>query len=149
MLAKTPRGKIWRKRKEGLHPDCTAKGAHTGSGGKVLEMFVAISYGKGVIFCEEYEQYNGDYFANFIRTNFSKIFQASRKRHSKLFVQDNCPIQNCAKARKALKDIRAFVVRLVFSHTLVDSLDMADAALPIRLLISASRDRLLEIVEPR
>ena len=105
--AKTPRGKIWRKRKEGLHPDCTAKGAHTESGGKVLKMFMAISYGKGVIFCEEYEQYNGDYFANFIRRNFSKMFRASGKRHSKLFVQDNCPIQNCAKARKALKDIRA------------------------------------------
>ena len=60
-----------------------------------------------MIFCEEYEQYDGDYFANFIRRNFSKMFRASRKRNSTLFVQDNCPIQSCAKARKALKDIRA------------------------------------------
>ena len=49
--AKTPRGKIWRKRNEGLNPLCTAKGCHTGSGGKVAKMFVAICYGKGVIFC--------------------------------------------------------------------------------------------------
>ena len=37
--AKTPRGKIWRKRNEGLNPLCTAKGCHTGSGGKVAKMF--------------------------------------------------------------------------------------------------------------
>jgi len=33
--AKTPRGKIWRKRNEGLNPLCTAKGCHTVSGGKL------------------------------------------------------------------------------------------------------------------
>ena len=84
--AKTPRGKIWRKRNEGLNPLCTAKGCHTGSGGKVVTMFVAICYGKGVIFCEQYEKCDGDYFANFIRRNFRKLFRASGKMHSRLFV---------------------------------------------------------------
>ena len=32
------------------------------------------------------------------------MFQKSG-RCSKLFVQDNCPILNCAKARKALKEV--------------------------------------------
>ena len=32
------------------------------------------------------------------------MFQKSGKC-SKLFVQDNCPILNCAKARKALKEV--------------------------------------------
>ena len=35
------------------------KGSHTGSGGKVVKMFVAISYGKGVTFCEQYEKCDG------------------------------------------------------------------------------------------
>ena len=85
--AKTPRGKIWRKRNEGLNPLCTAKGCHTGSGGKVAKMFVAICYGKEVIFCEQYEKCDGDYFANFIRRNFRKLFRASGKMHSRLFVR--------------------------------------------------------------
>ena len=104
--AKTPRGKIWRKWNEGLNRLRTANGCHTGSGGKVVKMFVAISYRKGVIFCE-YEKCDRDYFANFIRRNFRKLFRASGKMHSRLFVQDKCPIQNCAKAWLALKAVGA------------------------------------------
>ena len=48
--ARAPKGKIWRKRKEGL--SVTAKGKHVGSGGRVVKMIVAISSGKGVIYCE-------------------------------------------------------------------------------------------------
>jgi len=71
-------------------------------------MFVAISYGKGVIFCEQYERCHGDYFANFIRRSFRKLFRANGKMHSRLFVQDSCPIQDqCAKARLALKAVGA------------------------------------------
>ena len=66
-------------------------------------MIVAISYGKGVIYCEQYEILDGNYYADFIRRNFQNMFEKSRKC-SKLFVQDNCPILNCAKARKALKE---------------------------------------------
>ena len=74
-------------------------------GGKAIKVFVAISYGKGVIFCEQYEKCDGDYFANFIRRNSRKLFRASGKMHLRLFVQDNCPIQNCAKARQAMKAV--------------------------------------------
>ena len=35
------------------------------------------------------------------------MLRKSGKRNSKLFLQDNCPIQNCAKARKALNAIGA------------------------------------------
>ena len=44
---RTPKGKILRKRKEGL--TMTAKGMHKGWGGRVVKMILAISYGKGVI----------------------------------------------------------------------------------------------------
>ena len=59
MQAKTPQGKIWRRRNEGLSLGCVAKGAHTGSGGRVLRMFVAISYRIGVIFSSEYDKCDG------------------------------------------------------------------------------------------
>ena len=100
--ARAPKGKIWRKRKEGL--SVTAKGTHVGSGGRVVKMIVAISYGKGVIYCEQYEKLDGNYYADFIRRNFRNMFQKSGKC-SKLFVQGNCPILNCPKARKALKEV--------------------------------------------
>jgi len=105
--AKTLHGKKWQQRNKGLNPLCTAKSSHTGSGGKAVKMFVAISYRKGVIFCEQYEKCDRDYFASFIRRNFRKLFRASGKMHSRLFVQDNCPIQNCAKAQQAMKAVGA------------------------------------------
>ena len=42
-----------------------------------------------------------------------------------------------------------FWVSMLFSHTLLDSLDMAVAAFPVCLLISASKNRLLVMVDPR
>ena len=94
--ARAPHGKVWRKRNEGL--TYTAKGCHVGPGRRVVKMIEAISYGKGVIYCEHF-------IADFVWRNFPKMFRKSRKCGSKLFVQDNCPILNCAKARKALKDV--------------------------------------------
>ena len=88
--ARAPKGKTWRKRKEGL--SVTAKGKHVGSGGR------------GVIYCEQYEKLDGNYYADFIRRNFQNMFQKSGKC-SKLFIQDNCPILNYAKARKTLKEV--------------------------------------------
>ena len=62
-------------------------------------MIVAISYSKVVIFCEQYEKLDGDYYANFIRRNFRKMLQKSGNRKFTIFLQDSCPIQNCAKVR--------------------------------------------------
>ena len=47
-----PKGRIWRKKSEGFHLGCTSKGCKEGTGGRVLRLMVAISYGKGVIACE-------------------------------------------------------------------------------------------------
>lgn len=44
------KGKIWRKRKEGLF--VIVKGMYVGLGGRVVKMIVVILYGKGVIYCE-------------------------------------------------------------------------------------------------
>ena len=46
----------------GLSYGCTAKGAHSGSGGTVAKFMVAVSYGNGVILCEQYEKLKGRYF---------------------------------------------------------------------------------------
>ena len=48
---RAPKGKICRKRKEGL--SVTGKGKHVSSGGRVVKMIVPISYRKGVIYCEQ------------------------------------------------------------------------------------------------
>ena len=96
--ARSLHSKIWRKR-NGLDPGCVAKGSHTGSGGRTVNMIVVILYMKGVIFCE-YQKLDGDYIA--LIFYFRKILRKSGKRNSKLFVHDNCPVFNCAKARQAL-----------------------------------------------
>ena len=64
--ARAPKGRIWRKPREGLSYGCTAKGAHCGSGGRVAKFMVAVSYGKGVILCEQYETLNGRYFQSLV-----------------------------------------------------------------------------------
>ena len=77
--ARAPHGKVWRKRNEGL--TYTAKGSHVGSGGRVLKMIVAISYGKEVIYCEQYDKLDGNFVADFVRRNFSKMFRKSSDLH--------------------------------------------------------------------
>ena len=57
--ARAPKGRVWRKISEGLAQGCTAKGRKEGSGGKVLKLFVSISYNKGVIACHPYEKLDG------------------------------------------------------------------------------------------
>ncbi|CAH3013866.1 unnamed protein product, partial [Porites evermanni] len=48
-------GQMWRTKKEGLAEGCTVKGKKEGSGGRVLELFLAISFNKVVIACHPYE----------------------------------------------------------------------------------------------
>lgn len=90
-----PKGRVWRKKSEGLQlVGCTSKGRKEGSGGRVLKLMVAISYGKGVIACEPYERMCGDYFADFIDRNFVRIFQEADKGDEHIFMQDGDPSQN-------------------------------------------------------
>ena len=83
--ARAPKGKIWRKPQEGLDRGCTAKGAHCGSGGLLADFLVAISYGKGVILCEQYSSLNGRYFKTLIEREFQRMFRESQNLLKCLF----------------------------------------------------------------
>ena len=73
-----------------------------GTGGRVLQLFVAISFRQGVICCEEYKRLDGEFFKSFVTEHFPEILRKSKKGHSHLFIQDGDPRQNSAKARKAI-----------------------------------------------
>ena len=104
--ALSPRGRVWRRKNEGLQPGCTSKGNKEGTGGSMLKMFVAISYDEGVICAQSYKKLNGENFADFVRENFNGIFAASKKQ-SRLWVQDGDPSQNSAKSKKAFQCVDA------------------------------------------
>lgn len=96
--AQQPKSRIWRKAGEGL--EFTAKGSKDLPGGRRVHLLVAIAYGKGVIFVEEYEKMNGTYFANFIQRNMNIIFAKAGPKFNgqRLFLMDNDPSQNSVKA---------------------------------------------------
>ena len=105
--AKAPQGRIWRTKKEGLAEGCTAKGKKGGSGGRVLKLFVAISYNKGVIACHPHEKLDGQFFENFVKANFASFFRKADKGPSRLWLQDSDPSQNTAGVKKALRKLIA------------------------------------------
>ena len=100
--ARAPKGRVWRKRSEGLTQGCLAKGSKSGTGGKVAKFMVAISHGKGVLVCERYEKLDGNYFASFIDQHFNTMFERACKGLSRLWLQDGDPSQNSKAARKAM-----------------------------------------------
>lgn len=106
-----PRARIWRKRSEGLKPQCTTKGSKVGYGGRVVHMMVGISHQKGVIKCQQYEKMSGDYFATFIRKHFNSMFEASGKSE-RLFLQDGDPSQNSKKALNAMEEVGANLLKI-------------------------------------
>ena len=106
------KGRTWRKISEGLALGCTSKGRKEGTGGKVLKLVVAISYGKGVIICEPYEKITGAYFSNFIDRNFNTIFQTTDKGNSCIWVQDGDPSQNSALAKSAMSRANSTLLKL-------------------------------------
>lgn len=61
---------------------CTAKGGTVGSGGKVVKVVVAISYGKGAIVCHQYDKLDSTYFAEFVQDNFENMFRIANKNGS-------------------------------------------------------------------
>lgn len=105
--ARAPKGRVWRKRNEGLKQGCTAKGSKEGSGGRVLHLMVAISYGKGVIQCHQYNELDGRCFSKFLEENIDGMFIRADKNGSRLFVQDNASTQNSALVRRVLRQKRA------------------------------------------
>lgn len=109
--ARVPRGKIWKKKNEALDINCTARGCHVGSGGKILHLLVAISYQTGVILCDQYEHMDGDFYYRYVLEKFRGAFVQSQK-NSKMFVQDGDPSQNSAKANRALNTVRAKLLKI-------------------------------------
>ena len=82
----------WHLPNKGLHPKCTVKGSHVGSGGRVAQFFVAIAHRKGVVLREQLEhKINGDLFAKFIKKHLIKTFNSCQNQKegdfSKLCVQ--------------------------------------------------------------
>ena len=86
---------------------CTAKGAHCGSGGRVVEFMVAVSYGKGVILCEQYKTLNGRYFQSLVEREFPRMFTIVDKEGRRFFLQDDDPSQNSDLARAAWRKMGA------------------------------------------
>lgn len=84
--ARAPKGRVWRKRSEGLTQGCLAKGSKSGTGGKVAKFIAAISHGKGVLVCERYEKLDGNCFASFIDQHFNTMFERSCKGLSRLWL---------------------------------------------------------------
>ena len=73
---------------------------------------IALSYGKGVVLCEQYETLNGEYFKSLIEREFPRMFRVCDKARPKLFMQDNDPSQNSALARTAWRRLGAKLVPL-------------------------------------
>jgi len=109
--ARAPKGRVWRKHSEGLQQGCTSKGSKVGHGGRVVHLMVAISYGKGVIICEQYQKMNGEYFKSFIDENFNNLFKIADKL-KRLFVQDGDPSQNSKIACDAWESSGARLLKI-------------------------------------
>ena len=77
--ARAPRGRIWRKISEGLDPGCTAKGRKEGSGGKIVHIMAAISYGQPVLIAEPFVKMNDQYFESFIDNEFEFNISACKQ----------------------------------------------------------------------
>ena len=87
---------------------------------------VALSYGKGVVLCEQYETLNRQYFKSVIEREFARIFRDCNKGRPKLFMQDNDHSQNSALAHTAwrrsgaklvnfLREVVTFILSRIFS----------------------------------
>lgn len=104
--ARTARSRTWKKRGESLNQYCTAKGKKEGVGGTMAKFMVAISYGHGVIKCQQYTgQIDGEKCAKFVEKHFPEMFENSSNPKGKLFLQDGDPSQNSVKARTAMEKV--------------------------------------------
>ena len=111
--ASVPYSCIWCKKCKGLIRGYTAKSGKVGSGGKVVKVVVAISYGKGAIVCHQYHKLDRAYFAEFVQDNFENMFRTANKNGSLLFLQDNCPVQNSVSARHPLRVKKAKQLKIL------------------------------------
>ncbi|KAJ8048606.1 Transposable element Tcb2 transposase [Holothuria leucospilota] len=110
--AQTLRGRVWWKRKESLTFRCTAKGRKAGSGGKVVRVHAAISYGNGVVLAKPYKKLTGKRFGKFIKKKKKKKKNEGNDNGPRLFVQDGDPSQNSRRSMRALTRTNATVVKI-------------------------------------
>ena len=77
----------WRKSNEELSR--SAKGKKEGSGGNMANVFVAISYDKGVVLCKHYPwTITGERFASFVKCCFPPTFvKCGNEPQGSLFLQ--------------------------------------------------------------
>ena len=108
-----PAARVWRTCGKGL--ELTAKGSKDLPGWNVCHFVVGICFGAGVVVVEEYRKMNGRYSSEFIESTLHRVLSnhaAATGKEKLLFVQDNDPSQNSAKANESLKTIRAEVVKV-------------------------------------
>ena len=99
--AVSPKSKVWRNRSEGLK--ITRKGKKEGNNGRKLRLFVAVSYGKGVIMCDEFPRdlkFNGANYKEFVINTFPEAFKKCCNSQ-KLVLQDGDPVQKSKQAQTA------------------------------------------------
>eukprot|EP00794_Sanderia_malayensis_P001901 gene1901-2159_t len=113
MTVRTSRTLIWKKRCESLSLHCTARGKKEGSGSRMARFMVAISYGRGVISCIQYnKQIDGEFCYEFIREHFPGMFENSANAKGKLFLQDGDPNQNSKRAHEGIESIGCRVLKI-------------------------------------
>ena len=54
----------------------------------------------------------GQFFANFIAVHFRRMFEQADKGEENVFVQDNCPCQNFAFAKSAMRQVPCQVLNV-------------------------------------
>ena len=82
-------------------------------GGINVNFMVAISYGKGVVFCEQWGgPITRDKFAAIVRCCFKKAFRNSANPKAKRFLMDGCPRQNSKTAMHAIDRVDGKVFRI-------------------------------------
>lgn len=99
--AKSLGAKEWRMSSEGLHMNCTAKGAKEGK--TMCKFMVGMSFDKGVVMCVPLtEKMCGNYYARLIRDEFHVALERCEKP-GKRILQDGDPSQNSKAARNELR----------------------------------------------
>ena len=85
----------WRRKSEGLNPLCTTKGKRAGTGGRMAHFMVALSPGRDIVLCHQYQgRLDGKLFASIARKLFPDVYKKTEHCEGRLFLQDECPVQD-------------------------------------------------------
>ena len=108
-MARAPHAREWRLRGEGLRYGCTEKGSKEGAVN--VNFIVGISYGSGVILCEQYEgPITTQKFADIVTASFPAALEKCANPTVRGILQDGCPRQNRKIAREAVSSIGGMIM---------------------------------------